>query len=60
MTYMAALVGCSPKRINSNLRIDLREGFRNYAQRHPGPCPLSTRITGRVAGQPWTQSIDFT
>ncbi|GAA3311022.1 hypothetical protein GCM10020295_79660 [Streptomyces cinereospinus] len=60
MTYMAALVGCSPKQINSHLRTELREGFRDYAQRRPGPCPLSTPITGRVAGQPWTESIDFT
>ncbi|MFD6936969.1 hypothetical protein ACFWAP_12605 [Streptomyces goshikiensis] len=37
MTYMAALVGCSPKQVNSHLRTELREGFRDYAQRHPGP-----------------------
>ncbi|MCL7493118.1 hypothetical protein M8I34_17075 [Streptomyces sp. MCA2] len=41
MTYMAVLVGYSPKQINSHLRTELREGFRDYAQRHPGPCPLS-------------------
>ncbi|MEV8196208.1 integrase [Streptomyces sp. NPDC079141] len=60
MTYIAALVGCSPKQVNSHLRTELREGFRDYARRHPGPCPLTTPITGRVAGQPWTEAIDFT
>lgn len=59
-TYIAALVGCSPKQINSHLRTERREGFRDYTQRHPGPCPLSTPVTGRISGQPWTDALDFT
>ncbi|MFJ2746360.1 integrase [Streptomyces sp. NPDC087440] len=59
-TYIAALVGCSPQQVNSHLRSQLREGFREYVRHLPGSCPLATPITGRVAGQPWTEAIDFT
>jgi hypothetical protein len=37
-----------------------RETFRDYVRRNPGPCPLSTPVTGTVEGRPWTDSIDFT
>ncbi|MHA5052778.1 site-specific integrase [Streptomyces sp. SD15] len=58
--YIAARAGCPTKQVNSHLSSERRAGFRDYVRRNPGPCPLSTPVTGTVEGRPWTDSIDFT
>jgi hypothetical protein len=56
-TYIGGITGASARQIG---RIVEREGLIAAAARRPGPCPLAIPVTGRVAGRPWREAIDFT
>ncbi|WP_280328979.1 integrase [Nocardia wallacei] len=56
-TCIAGTAGVSQQQIfEFSTRFDLGA---MVAQR-PGPCPLRTPISGRIAGKPWREAIDFT
>ncbi|WP_328907998.1 hypothetical protein OG230_36215 [Streptomyces sp. NBC_00234] len=59
-TYIAGHVGCSPMQVNGLLFAAPWQHLLPYVRSNPGPCPLSTPVTGRVGDTRWTAFIDFT
>ncbi|MEU1288313.1 integrase [Kitasatospora sp. NPDC005856] len=54
--YIVHLTGAS----RSQLTLELRDPrWKEHLRRNPGGCPLTTTITGRVDGKPWTPAIDL-
>jgi hypothetical protein len=56
ITYVAALTGASPRQVQQQRE---RLGLTQFAVSRPGPCPLDITVTGRVAGKPWRDRLDF-
>ncbi|MFD4862920.1 hypothetical protein [Streptomyces atratus] len=54
--YIGGITGASARQIH---RVAEREGLVAAAAERPGPCPLATPVTGRIAGRPWREAIDF-
>lgn len=57
LTYIAGLTGASKSQVQHAL--DANPRWRELKHIKPGPCPLPSRITGTIDGQPWTEAIDF-
>lgn len=57
VTYLSGITGASRAQID---KLNQREGLAAVATRRPGPCPLNVPVTGRIAGAPWRQALDFT
>ncbi|MBB5916792.1 hypothetical protein BJY24_005704 [Nocardia transvalensis] len=55
-TYLAGRTGASLKQVKNYAS---RHRARAAAAQRPGPCPLDTPITGRIAGAPWRDAIDI-
>ncbi|MFI1721785.1 integrase [Streptomyces sp. NPDC020489] len=55
-TYIAGLTGAPPTQVNHRIRLP---HWSRYRDLHPGPCPLSIPIWGRIDGRPWAEAIDF-
>ncbi|RBM18630.1 hypothetical protein DI005_18200 [Prauserella sp. PE36] len=55
-TYLSGITGASRAQID---KLNQREGLAAVAAQRPGPCPLDVPITGRIAGLPWRQALDF-
>ncbi|KDN82804.1 hypothetical protein [Kitasatospora cheerisanensis] len=54
--YIADLTGASLKQVHwAFIRYDLV----SVAAQRPGPCPLTTPVTGLIEGRPWRTRIDF-
>ncbi|MFE1610372.1 hypothetical protein ACFW7P_16670 [Streptomyces albidoflavus] len=58
--YIAGHVGCSSTQVNGLLAATPWQHLLTYVRNNPGPCPLSTPVTGLVEGRPWAAFIDFT
>lgn len=56
-TYIAGLTGAPPQQVTNRIKLPR---WSSYRDEHPGPCPLSIPILGRIDGRPWTDTIDFT
>jgi hypothetical protein len=54
--YVAALTGASPRQVQLQRE---RLGLTQLAMSRPGPCPLDITVTGRLAGKPWRDRLDF-
>ncbi|MGW7724918.1 hypothetical protein ACWGJ6_16380 [Streptomyces canus] len=54
--YVGGLTGASKGHIQAFVR---RHGLRELAPQYPGPCPMDSPVTGRIAGQPWREVMDF-
>ncbi|MQS37708.1 integrase [Streptomyces katsurahamanus] len=54
--YIGGVTGASLNQID---RFGRQHGLSNLAEQRPGPCPLQIPVTGRVAGQPWREYLDF-
>ncbi|MFI1522811.1 integrase [Kitasatospora cineracea] len=55
--YVLASTGASAKqldKLNKTHRLTATTALR------PGPCPLDLPVTGRIAGRPWREHLDFT
>ncbi|MEU2179857.1 integrase [Streptomyces thermolilacinus] len=59
-TYIAGHVGCSSSQVNGLLAAAPWQHLLAYVRNNPGPCPLSTPITGLVGDRRWAAFIDFT
>ncbi|MEU9061809.1 hypothetical protein AB0D13_23845 [Streptomyces sp. NPDC048430] len=59
-TYIAGHVGCSSAQVNGLLTAAPWQHLLAYVRENPGPCPLSTPITGLVGERRWAAFIDFT
>jgi len=55
-TYIAAITETPVARVNNVLK---RPQWRQYRDKHPGPCSLDIPITATAYGAPWTDTIDF-
>jgi hypothetical protein len=56
ITYVAALTGASLRQVQLQRE---RLGLTQLAMSRPGPCPLDITVTGRLAGKPWRDRLDF-
>ncbi|HEU5473771.1 MAG TPA: integrase [Actinophytocola sp.] len=56
-TYLGGITGASRSQID---KLNQRESLAAVAAKRPGPCPLNVPVTGRIAGAPWRQALDFT
>jgi integrase len=54
--YIGGITGASRCQLE---RIVQREGLIAAAAQRPGPCPLNVAVTGRIAGTPWREALDF-
>ncbi|MBO2466246.1 hypothetical protein [Actinomadura violacea] len=54
--YICGITGASKTQLN---RVIVRMGLARKATLRPGPCPLDTPVTGRIAGRPWRKRLDF-
>lgn len=54
--YVGGLTGASRHQVALYVA---RHGLVAAAAQRPGPCPLPTPITGRIAGRPWREALDF-
>lgn len=55
-TYIAGVTGASLHQVQSFYKDHC---LAPMVAARPGPCPLSTHITGRIAGHPWREAIDY-
>ncbi|WP_406341928.1 integrase [Streptomyces sp. NBC_01578] len=55
-TYIAGITGASRNQVYNTSR---RLGWRQAALRNPGPCPLSSPVTGTLAGITWREALDY-
>ncbi|MFG2488014.1 integrase [Streptomyces virginiae] len=58
--YIAAETGCSTSQINALAMTERWRDLGEYVRNHPGPCPLTTPVTGRIEGERWTPAVDYT
>ncbi|MFI9255162.1 hypothetical protein [Streptomyces sp. NPDC053069] len=54
--YIGGITGASRHQVALYVA---RRGLVATAVQHPGPCPLPTPVTGRIAGRPWREALDF-
>ncbi|MFJ6770267.1 integrase [Kitasatospora sp. NPDC091257] len=54
--YVADRTGCSKGQVDGAAN---KYGLARLAAERPGPCPMTTPITGLIDGQPWRVSIGF-
>ncbi|MER7848368.1 integrase [Kitasatospora sp. NPDC096077] len=55
--YVLARTGAGVKQLNA---MNKTHDLTGVASRNPGPCPLDTPVTGRIAGRPWREHMDHT
>jgi integrase len=55
-SYISGLTGASRNQIK---RFARREGLHAAAAQRPGRCPLTVPVTGRIAGKPWREAINY-
>lgn len=55
--YIGGLTGASKRDLQV---VSQREGLSVAVLQRPGPCPLDLPVTGRIAGKPWREHLDFT
>ncbi|GAA2644034.1 hypothetical protein GCM10010425_59740 [Streptomyces spororaveus] len=55
-TFLAAVTGASLGQVD---RLNQAHGLSALATERPGPCPLPTPVTGRIADRPWREHLDF-
>ncbi|MEV3871603.1 hypothetical protein [Streptomyces sp. NPDC049906] len=54
--YIAARTGASLNQVTVR---NQRRGLTRAVAERPGPCPLDLPVTGRIAGAPWREVLDF-
>ncbi|MFF4948952.1 integrase [Streptomyces chattanoogensis] len=54
--YVGGLTGASKGHIQDFVH---RHRLKDLAPQRPGPCPMDSPITGRIAGRPWREVMDF-
>jgi hypothetical protein len=54
--YICGNVGVTKNQVTENTR---RQDVITAAAHRPWGCPLTTPITGRIAGRPWRNAIDY-
>ncbi|WP_037886473.1 hypothetical protein [Streptomyces sp. NRRL S-646] len=55
-SYVGGLTGASKGHIQAFIQ---RHGIRDLAPQRPGPCPMDSPVTGKIAGRPWREAMDF-
>lgn len=55
-TYVSGITGASIAQVD---KMSQRHQLARVAAQQPGPCPLDVAVTGRIAGRPWRQQVDF-
>ncbi|MCX4751191.1 integrase [Kitasatospora sp. NBC_01287] len=55
-SFVAATTGASVQQVH---RAAARYDLPRLAAERPGPCVLGTAVTGRIAGRPWCEHLDF-
>jgi hypothetical protein len=55
-TYVSALTGASFGQID---RFTAEHQLSSLVEERPGACPLQVQVTGRIAGRPWREHMDF-
>ncbi len=53
--YLRGRTGASASQVEGAVR----RGLSAAAAERPGPCPLDLPVTGRIAGQPWRERLDY-
>lgn len=54
--YIAARTGASLNQVTVR---NQRRGLTRSVAERPGPCPLDLPVTGKIAGAPWREVLDF-
>ncbi|MCX5317639.1 integrase [Streptomyces sp. NBC_00154] len=54
--YIMGITGASGRQVDT---LNERHGLTKAAAERPGPCPLNVPVTGRIAGAPWREVLDF-
>ncbi|WP_327328156.1 integrase [Streptomyces sp. NBC_01210] len=54
--YVGGITGASKSQIQTLIQ---RKGLITAAAERPGPSPLDIPVTGRIAGVPWRDALDF-
>ncbi|MEU6191989.1 hypothetical protein [Nocardia sp. NPDC047038] len=55
-SYIAGSVGAATSQLD---RISRDVDLATIVAQRPGPCPLNTAVTGRIAGKPWREAVDY-
>jgi hypothetical protein len=53
--YLRGRTGASPSQVERAAH----RGLTAAAAERPGPCPLDLPVTGRIAGRPWRERLDY-
>jgi hypothetical protein len=53
--YLRGRTGASASQVENAIH----RGLSAATAERPGPCPLDLPVTGRIAGQPWRERLDY-